>query len=71
MACAYCDHKGYINISMLKDNTTKQLVRPCPQCNDTKAYYRHIKEKYGQSTEKDKKIQGQEGEVISLADRRK
>lgn len=71
MACAYCDHKGYVEIGMMKDNSTKQLVRPCPQCNDTKAYYRHIKEKYGQTKNKKANLKNKEGEVISLQDRRK
>lgn len=71
MACSYCDQKGYVQIKMLKDNTTKQLVRPCPQCDDTKAYYRYIKEKYGTTKNNKDNIQNRDGEIVSLRDRRK
>jgi predicted membrane-bound dolichyl-phosphate-mannose-protein mannosyltransferase len=67
MACEYCDHKGYIKIEVLKSASTQGHVRPCPKCNDTKAYYRYIKEKYSNSTVEKKNT---EGEVISLQDRR-
>jgi len=74
MACEYCDQKGYVEIEMMKDNSTKQLVRPCPQCNDTKSYYRHIKQKYGTQNKQTKKTvekDNTKGNVVSLSDRRK
>ena len=69
MACEYCERKGYVEIKMLKDNSSQSLVRPCPKCNDRKAYYRHIKNKYGEKPSKTNNTN--KGEVVSLRDRRK
>lgn len=71
MACEYCDRKGYVKFEVLKSASSQGHVRPCPKCHDTKAYYRYIKEKYGAKASTKKPTDNKEGEVISLADRRK
>lgn len=54
MACKYCDQKGYLIEPSKRGDTRETIgfgenldvtgVRPCPKCDDTKAYSKYVKE---------------------------
>ena len=44
MACAKCDHKGYIESYTQRDGGFKCQVLQCFNCNDIKAYSKRVQE---------------------------
>lgn len=44
MACARCEHKGYIETYVHISAGFRPAVKPCHHCNDVKAYSKRVQE---------------------------